>query len=279
MAAVAHLGVMVTDAELKHLRKLFAEIDEDGSGMLDRDEVYALAENLGATLSTAELDAAMAEMDADGSGEVDFEEFAEWWWSAKTTAGSNWIDAIKDKLGEYQKETEDFLATLNDGNTDAALGNLNQLLSELPGEDGAELRQAMDNVFTPIFDVRQGTGEKRPYKEMTDAQWHAVVRQARDRVIDRMERVPTKFLLVHGIPEDVKASRVEGLIKNLKARPKFFDWVRTCSRQLLPLLLAVGQPLLIACLPHHRACRATTWNCAQRMCTSSSSARLSRSKG
>ena len=44
------------EAERKQLRKLFEEIDEDGSGLLDRDEVYELAEKLGATLSTAELD-------------------------------------------------------------------------------------------------------------------------------------------------------------------------------------------------------------------------------
>lgn len=273
---------MVTEAELKQLRKLFAEIDEDGSGLLDRGEVYQLAEKLGATLSTAELDAAMAEMDEDGSGEVDFDEFALWFGNAKEQGGSKWVDALNDKLGDYQKETEAFLATLNDGNTDAALGNLNQLLCELPGEEGAELRQAMDHVFTPIFDVRQGTGEKRPYKEMTDVQWHDVVRRARGRAIGRMADVPTKFLLVHGIPEDVKASRVEGLIKNLKARPKFFDWVRTrsgsschCSTGCRPA--SCSHACLITAPA--AACRATMWNCAQRMCTSSSSARLSQSRG
>jgi hypothetical protein len=231
------------EAERKQLRKLFEGIDEDGSGLLDRDEVYELAEKLGATLSTAELDDAMAEMDEDGSGEVDFEEFAEWFRMAKERGGTRWVDALNDKLGEYQKETEAFIATLNDGNTDGALGNLNQLLSELPGkEESAELRQAVDNIFAPIFDVQEGTAEARPYTKLADEQWRTVVRQARDRAIGRMEHVPTKYVLVHGISEDTKESRVEGVIRSLQARPKFFDWVR----QLLsasPLRLPLSPPL------------------------------------
>ena len=58
---------------------LFSEIDEDGSGTLERDEIDALAKQLGRPLSSDELDAAMAEMDADGGGDVDFPEFLEWY--------------------------------------------------------------------------------------------------------------------------------------------------------------------------------------------------------
>lgn len=66
----------VDEAEL---RQLFGQIDEDGSGLLDREEVAALSEQLGVTLTKVKLDAAMADMDEDGSGEVDFDEFKEWW--------------------------------------------------------------------------------------------------------------------------------------------------------------------------------------------------------
>jgi hypothetical protein len=57
---------------------LFAEIDVDGSGTLDRDEIATMAKQLGSPLSESALDEAMAEMDLDGSGEVDFEEFYAW---------------------------------------------------------------------------------------------------------------------------------------------------------------------------------------------------------
>jgi hypothetical protein len=69
-------GQGINEEELKHL---FGQIDEDGSGLLDRDEVAALSEQLGAPLTKVKLDAAMADMDEDGSGEVDFDEFQAWW--------------------------------------------------------------------------------------------------------------------------------------------------------------------------------------------------------
>lgn len=65
--------------EQEQLRKMFKEIDTDGSGYLDRDEIKALTVRLGIDFSEADLDEAMAEMDDDGSGEVDFDEFALWW--------------------------------------------------------------------------------------------------------------------------------------------------------------------------------------------------------
>lgn len=61
------------------LRSLFGKIDADGSGSLDRDEVAALAQELGLQLSAEELDQAMAEMDADGNGDIDYDEFSSWW--------------------------------------------------------------------------------------------------------------------------------------------------------------------------------------------------------
>lgn len=73
-------GQGVDDEEL---RKLFGQIDEDGSGLLDREEVASLSTQLGAPLTKVKLDAAMADMDEDGSGEVDFDEFREWWGRVK----------------------------------------------------------------------------------------------------------------------------------------------------------------------------------------------------
>jgi|EP01047_Picozoa_sp_COSAG01_P046243 hypothetical protein len=57
---------------------LFQEIDTDGSGTLEPEELAALSRQLGHPLSAQELDAAMAEMDADGNGHVDFDEFLPW---------------------------------------------------------------------------------------------------------------------------------------------------------------------------------------------------------
>ena len=65
-----------TDPSAKRqVKKLFEELDSDGSGSLDRGEITELLINLGHQLADGALDEAMALMDTDGGGEVEFEEF------------------------------------------------------------------------------------------------------------------------------------------------------------------------------------------------------------
>ena len=52
------------------LAQLFAHIDVDGSGTLEREEIAAMSKELGNDLTERELDLAMAAMDEDGSGGV-----------------------------------------------------------------------------------------------------------------------------------------------------------------------------------------------------------------
>ena len=69
-----------TPSTLEELRSIFDMIDEDGGGVLDRDEITMLADYFTEdTMSDEQIDAMLADMDEDGSGEVDFEEFAAWW--------------------------------------------------------------------------------------------------------------------------------------------------------------------------------------------------------
>jgi hypothetical protein len=68
------------------LKDLFIEMDDDGSCLLERDEISALVARLGQKLTPKELNLAMTSMDEDGSGEVDFGEFYEWFTSDKSSA-------------------------------------------------------------------------------------------------------------------------------------------------------------------------------------------------
>lgn len=63
--------------------KLFAELDTDGSGYLDLDEVAKLSQMLGVNATRSEVQKAFAEMDNDANGEVSFEEFQRWWQNVK----------------------------------------------------------------------------------------------------------------------------------------------------------------------------------------------------
>lgn len=60
-------------------KRAFDKIDEDGSGELDREEIGRLSKDLGKPLTGSALDAFMAEIDTDGSGLVDYEEFFVWY--------------------------------------------------------------------------------------------------------------------------------------------------------------------------------------------------------
>ena len=82
------------------LRELFDDIDADGSGSLDRDEILQLAMRLGKRLSATELDGAMKEMDTDGDEEVSFDEFRVWWERYGSKRRGFAFQDSKDQLSE-----------------------------------------------------------------------------------------------------------------------------------------------------------------------------------
>lgn len=97
----------------REVREIFDEVDTDGSGEVDADEVAQLVQNLGVKMSPCELQEAMADMDSDGSGEVEFEEFYHWWMSPST------MGAMK-KSRERMEKVKDLFDTL-DGDDSGAL--------------------------------------------------------------------------------------------------------------------------------------------------------------
>ena len=73
--------------EMKRLQRVWKQVDSDGSGTLDHDEVRAIFVEMGKTLSNREFLRAMDQIDSDGSGEVDFKEFVAYWDRTMTAAG------------------------------------------------------------------------------------------------------------------------------------------------------------------------------------------------
>ena len=60
---------------LEHMRQLFDDYDEDGSGKLDREEFQACLESLGLGLTPAQLTQWIETLDSDRSGTIIFSEF------------------------------------------------------------------------------------------------------------------------------------------------------------------------------------------------------------
>ena len=73
------------EKEREWLRALFDHIDADGGGTLDLQEIGVMTSDLGLSLTTVELSAAMEQMDRDNNGDVDFEEFFIWYMEASNS--------------------------------------------------------------------------------------------------------------------------------------------------------------------------------------------------
>ena len=83
------------------LSRLFREIDDDGSGCLDRDEVRELLHKLNMSADNEKLDSIMHEMDADGEGEIELQEFM-WWWKKSGREMRRAMTALKDEMSEVK---------------------------------------------------------------------------------------------------------------------------------------------------------------------------------
>eukprot|EP01043_Picozoa_sp_COSAG02_P068041 COSAG02_NODE_11154_length_1782_cov_1.877005_2_plen_319_part_01 len=66
--------------QLKDPSIVFRQVDADGSGALDRDELKQLLKQLGQTkIRDEHVTELMEELDTDGDGGVSYEEFEQWW--------------------------------------------------------------------------------------------------------------------------------------------------------------------------------------------------------
>ena len=93
------------ESPLELRRQVFRTLDTEGTGVLGKEQVRRLVQEIdgGTELSEEELDAAMAAMDDDGNGTVDFEEFSEWW--IKRTEED--ISSEEDQEDEDEDEGEE----------------------------------------------------------------------------------------------------------------------------------------------------------------------------
>jgi calmodulin len=61
------------------VQKLFDVVDDDGSGLIDKEEMSQLLASLGKSFPQEEIDKGFAKLDKDSSGQIDFDEFYAWY--------------------------------------------------------------------------------------------------------------------------------------------------------------------------------------------------------
>ena len=72
-------GAVLSYFKQKDAKTMFMEVDKDGSGALDIDEIGKLCKEMGMKLSKKAEQKMMKDLDANGDNEVTFEEFEGWW--------------------------------------------------------------------------------------------------------------------------------------------------------------------------------------------------------
>jgi len=65
-------------------RKVFVHYDRDGSGAIDKAEFRALVASLGLLIPAEEIENTFRAIDLDDNGTIEFEEFYQWFYSAKS---------------------------------------------------------------------------------------------------------------------------------------------------------------------------------------------------
>ena len=123
---------MVTD--------LFGQVDTDGSGSLDKEEIGLLLAELGNPLDPDDLTKVMAEIDADGNEDVDLQEFRTWW---NTYSSREMITEAMDPHEQYLKKTFDAADANQDGKLDK--GELRELMGYLGEADFEFAMATMDD--------------------------------------------------------------------------------------------------------------------------------------
>ena len=95
------------EMQLDEVRELFDEIDEDGGGSLDKNELRQLLEKLGLEVTDERVDSIFREMDADGEGAVELQEFL-WWWKKAGKEFREKLTKLKDEMAEVKSLFDQF---------------------------------------------------------------------------------------------------------------------------------------------------------------------------
>jgi Ca2+-binding EF-hand superfamily protein len=94
------------------IRVIFEQMDDDGSGTLEKAELGMLLAELGSPMSDVELDGVMRSIDVDNNGDVDVQEFSTWWRKYTSNELLSQTKVVEDPHAQY------LLTTFNNADSD-----------------------------------------------------------------------------------------------------------------------------------------------------------------
>eukprot|EP01051_Picozoa_sp_SAG22_P003916 SAG22_NODE_200_length_15420_cov_4.424581_4_plen_2131_part_00 len=139
------------EKETARVRKLFDEIDEDGSGELEFEEVRLLLGSIDDEIHDEEVQKVFTELDRDEDGIVTFSDFLDWWQTVRSDReGNRWAGIVNVRNRELQEkeDLEELFSNIDkDGGGTIDAGELLTLTSDLGlALTSMEIQEAMRDI-------------------------------------------------------------------------------------------------------------------------------------
>jgi len=122
-------------ADTRELEEAFKLFDSDGDGIITGDEIRALIEKIGGTMSEGEATALIHQADKDGNKGIDISEFTDLW--AAIRGDSDGENSIRSEFKKLDADSSGFITKDE---------MLQVIAAGFEGDKMAEAQKAVDNL-------------------------------------------------------------------------------------------------------------------------------------
>ncbi|PRW05751.1 WD repeat-containing on Y chromosome-like [Chlorella sorokiniana] len=178
---------------LIHMKRVFEEADEDGSGELDPDEFYEkLGPYLGQSLSQAEVAQLFMRIDADCGGTIDWEEFVNYFFLQRAASGG--CDGSADwRLHPQDHWRKEWRGARHKEPAERVYCCPAPLDSYITAGHGGQLRVWAGGDLAPRQTLANGPGWVTDCLLVDSPAWRKLVVAAQDRTITFYDPVRSSF--------------------------------------------------------------------------------------
>jgi len=135
---------------------VFKQIDLNGDGSIDKEELAKMFEMLGHEIAEQELDEVFASLDLDGDGEISEEEFSKWYMKSEQRV----LSKIKPIFDQFDADKS---GTLDRGEVSRLLRTIEPVVTE------ADVDEALGAMY------KSGSKEEITYEEFTGWYIHSII--------------------------------------------------------------------------------------------------------